>query len=130
MPTVTTTVKQTVKLRPALRTQIVMQLTEYGRLAIQEAALRAELTNRKHQLEAAFESAGQADVLDSGVDVDGYRLKIVHSVSTMLNKKFLMEEYGVTAEMLEAATTTKPKKPYLKVTLPGFLGGTSNGEDA
>ena len=126
MPTVTTTVKRTVTLRTQLRMAIMPRLAEYARLAIQEAALRAELTNRKHQLEEMFENAGQAEVLDSGLDIEGFKLKIVRGMQTSLDKKFLMEEYGVTAEMLEAATTSKPKKPYLKVTLPGGHEGDTS----
>jgi len=118
-PAITTTVVQTVKLSPALRTKVLKMLQIYAETDAQMKAIKTAKVAALSAVERLFEQAGEAEALDQGCAIDGFKLKVVMGRTSTLNVKFLMEEFGVTAEMLEQATESKAKKPYLKITVPG-----------
>jgi hypothetical protein len=59
--------------------------------------------------------AGEYDALESGIELDGYKAKIVYGTSNTFDKKKLVG-LGIN---LEEVTISKPKKPYVKVSVPG-----------
>ena len=119
MPTVTTTQTVKVQLAPKLLTQVRQALQTYAELTTKVKELKRLAAGELADIEALFEKGKAAEALDNGTSVDDYKLKVVRGYSSTLDKKFLMDEFGVTADMLTQATTTKPKKPYLKITVPG-----------
>lgn len=80
--------------------------------------LSREQERVKEELEIAFADYDEYDLLRAGVRVHDLNVKLVEGVSTKLDKKKLLEQ-GVTMAQIEAATTTKPKKAYVDIRLPG-----------
>jgi hypothetical protein len=116
MPTTTlsatTTQTTEVKLKPVLKAKLLKRLRVYGELRQQVKALEAALDKEKGEIGKLREEAGV-----QSLSIDGYKVTEVTSVRTSLDKMKLLE-MGVTTEMLQEATVSKPGKPYTKVTCP------------
>lgn len=119
MLTLTTKETVAVKLSPALKQQVREHLAHYARLATQRKAIADELYAVGIRIEEAFARAKEEHALDQGVEVNGFKLKRVIGTTSHLDLDYLTIHFGVTAGMLEAATVTKPRRPYLKITAPG-----------
>ena len=120
MPTITTSTMTAVTLKPSLQTRVRRQLKAYAALTTQIRALKVQAADALTDIEAAFETSGQGEALDNGCSVDDFKLKLVRGITKTLDRKFMMMEYGVTQEMFDEATTSRPKMAYLKVTAPGL----------
>jgi hypothetical protein len=62
--------------------------------------------------------AWREEVGVTSLDLEGFKVTFVLNLRSFLDKQKLIE-MGVTTEMLEEATITKPGKPYEKITCPG-----------
>jgi hypothetical protein len=102
------TVVQTVEPTPELRTAII----DYQQAAWVLRKAEAQIEKDKAAVAAALEGTGETHIV-----VDGIPVTWVFPVRSTLDKKKLLAQ-GVTMAQIEAATTTEPGKPYLKITLP------------
>lgn len=111
--TMTTTQTTTVELKPRLKQKLLTELRAYAadRAALKE--IEARMDARKEVIGGLREEAGVTSLA-----LEGYRVAHVTNIRTSLNKLKLME-MGVTTDMLEAATESKPGRPYTKITIPG-----------
>lgn len=110
---VTTVTKEEVKLKPALKAKLSKRLRVYGELRTQLKAIEAAMDKEKAEIGKLREEVGV-----TSLKLDGYSVTQVTSLRSTLDKKKLIE-MGVTVDMLNEATTTKPGRPYIKVTCPG-----------
>ena len=119
MPTVTTTQTTKVKLSIALTTKVLKKLRVFEELDAQIKAAELAQAKIKDEVENLFADAGEFDALVNGCKVDDIPLKYVTGTTKYFNKMKLVEQGLVTLAQLAAVTEEKPKKAYLKVTLPG-----------
>lgn len=110
---VTTTETTVVQLRPALKVKLLKKLKVYAALRTQLKAIEAQMETEKAAIGVLREEAGV-----STLALEGFKVTQVSNLRTSLNKMKLIE-MGVTTEMLDEATETKPGKPYEKITCPG-----------
>jgi len=118
----TTTVEQTteVQLTPQLKRKLLTALRTYALKVAEMKSLKTWIEDQKGAVEKLFIEARETDALVNGTDIDGFRVKMVFPTSSKLDQKRLMELCpGLTPELLQEATTVKPGKPYVKVTVPG-----------
>jgi hypothetical protein len=109
----TTTQTTEVQLKPSLKLKLLKRLKVYAELRQQVKTLEAALDKEKGEIGKLREEAG-VDALS----IDGFHVTLVRSVRSSLDKMKLIE-MGVTTEMLQEATISKPGKPYEKITCPG-----------
>ena len=114
---VTTVTKEEVKLKPALKAKLSKRLRVYGELRTQLKAIEAAMDKEKAEIGKLREEVGV-----TSLKLDGYSVTQVTSLRSTLDKKKLIE-MGVTTDMLEEATVTKPGRPYEKITCPGDKTG-------
>jgi hypothetical protein len=103
----TTELIAAVELSPELQTRLHSSITQYTGLQEQITMLEEMAAAEKVSIMAILEE-GETDK----VTQDGYHVAIVTGSSSSLDKKKLVA-LGVTEAMIAAATTTKPKKPYV-----------------
>ena len=115
--TVTTTTKEEVKIKPILRTRLLKRLRVYGELRTQLKAIEAAMDKEKTEIGKIREEVGV-----TSLSLNGYKITQVSPLRSTLDKQKLIA-MGVTTDMLEEATVTKPGRPYEKVTCPGDKGG-------
>jgi hypothetical protein len=104
-----TTITTEVEIAPEVQAHLAGVLSTYTDLKMQIDALTSQLDTEKAVIKLILEDAG----VDS-VKAFGYSLSIVKGTTSTLDKAKLKAQ-GVTEAMLLAATTVKPKKPYLSV---------------
>lgn len=111
--TVTTTTTTVVKLTPALKKKLIVELKTYTSLRDQKKAL--ELAMKKHSgaVEEIMETAGE-----SSLEVDGFKTTIIAPVRKKLDPKRLVA-LGVSTETIAKATTEVPGTPYVKISKAG-----------
>ena len=111
--TVTTTTTTVVKLTPALKKKLMVELKTYTTLRDQKKAL--ELAMKKHAgtVEEIMETAGE-----SSLEVDGFKTTIIAPVRSKLDPKRLVA-LGVSTETIRKATTETPGTPYVKISKAG-----------
>lgn len=105
----TTDTRTEVTLAPGVSAHLAAQLDTYHELVAQRKVLDAVIDQEKDAIGAT--------VLATGYEKLGIASSIitfVRGVSTTLDKQKLIAS-GVTLAQLEAATTTKPNKPYWKI---------------
>ena len=120
--TLTTTQTTEVVLRPALKTKLMKRLKAYAELRQSLKDIEAQMDAAKADIGLLREEAGVKTLA-----VDGFHITQVTNLRTSLNKMKLIE-MGVTTDMLEEATETKPGRPYEKITCPGDK--RQGGEDS
>jgi hypothetical protein len=116
--TVTTTTTTEVALAPRVRARVRTELTQYTELQQQIAALEAKKDEIKASVQQIFKDADEEDALVDGVEVDGYKVKLVAGSSSRLDKKKLVT-LGCKPEWITKATKTTPNKPYVRIDAPG-----------
>ena len=89
-------------------------------LAIDLAQQRLALRNQIKQLETQLHDIDVALMplaVDAGdvIEASGVKITVVRQNTSFLDRERLLE-LGVKATVLEKATVTKPKKPFIKVT--------------
>lgn len=105
----TTTQTTKIEIAPELQARLSALLCTYAHLKIQLEAVQTQVDIEKAALKQILEEIGTDSVAS-----DGYHLNIIKGTTSTLNKLKLLAE-GVTLAMLEAATVTRPKKPYLSI---------------
>lgn len=119
MPSATITRTVEVKISPALKRKLLLKLKTFATLKSQVDAAKSAQEAIKREIEEMFVKAGEFDALQSGVKMEGFSTKHVSGVSTRLDKLKLIEATGITAQQLNDAYVTKPKKAYVEVRCPG-----------
>ncbi len=116
-PTISTTTAATVEVRlsATLQAKALARCEEVNRLKDEIKKREARIEDCKAELDGMFEDAGEYGALVSGVDINGYPVKLVTGTTTRLNEMDLMRTHGLTAADLDACRETKPSKPYIKV---------------
>lgn len=114
----TTSVRTEVKLEPKARTMALQRAEEHAKLAkvIKDATARQKRIRK--EVEEIFVKAKQGKALANGVELDGFKFKMVCGTSKRLNKEKLVE-LGCDPDWIAEATDESPNEPYVKVTAPG-----------
>lgn len=111
--TTTVVAREEVMLNPEVGQHLAAQLDTYHELVTQRKILDAAIETEKEAIGAAVLATGYEKLgIASSV------VTLVRGVTTSLDKQKLIAG-GVTLAQLEAATTTKPKKPYWKISGEG-----------
>jgi hypothetical protein len=110
---VSTTTKEEVAIKPALKTKLLKKLKVYAELRQQLKAIEAAMDKEKAEIGKVREEIGVTSLA-----LDGFKVTQVTNLRSTLDKKKLIE-MGVTTDMLEEATVTTPGRPYEKITCPG-----------
>jgi hypothetical protein len=101
-----------VAIEPALKRKLEQRLTVYRRLDAEYELAKAKRDKEKANIEGYFEQVGA-----NSIQVEGHAtITEVRGVSSSLDKKKFVE-LGGSLKMLEDATVTKPKRPYILITL-------------
>lgn len=107
-----------VKLQPRVRAQLRTQCSEYVDLARQIDALKARQDAIKEFVETSLVKAGETDALMDGLDIDGFKVKMVCGVSKKLDEVALMKAHGLSRADLDAHVVEKDNKPYIRISSP------------
>ena len=110
---VTTTQTTELKLRPAMKTKLLRELRAYAELKAQQRVLEAAMDKHKATIRGLREEVGVETL-----KLDGFTSTNVTNIRSSLDKMKLLE-MGVTTDMLEEATVSKPGRPYEKISCPG-----------
>lgn len=116
LSTVVTTTS-TVSLAPTVTTQVLNKLREYESNALAIKALEADQAALKVEIDGILSDAGEAHALEGGIEVEGYKAKMVHPVRDQLDTMKLIS-MGVTTAQLAEATRSVPTKSYLLISSP------------
>jgi len=118
----TVTMVETVEtqLSPLLKKKLAIKVAEHERLTQEIAALEAERTAVKADVQKAFIDAKQTSALMNGVKINGVPVKMVCGSHSTTDKEAIREhliELGETdVRWIENnAVTTKPSTPYIKI---------------
>lgn len=111
-----------VVLTPIQQARLHASMSQIAGLKDQIALLDEAITEEKVKLTALLAEAS-AEKLTAA----GYTVRIVRGVSTSLDKKKLIAQ-GITVAQIEAATTHRPKKPYLDVRRVGEKASGADDE--
>lgn len=118
MPGISTTQTTEIQLAPRLKQQLLDKLTQFDRNDEEIKRREAQNVKIKQEVDDIMTQAGEGNALLAGIDIDGYRVKLVTGLSTKLDKDRLKRQHGLTQADLDACSDTTPNKPYVKVTLP------------
>ena len=116
--TITVTTVQEVKLATTVRRKVLTELRTYAELATQAAVLKQAMEKAKNTAHTLLKDAGHEKALEAGMEIDGFKAKLVKGSRKKLDKGILIQ-LGVTEEMLEEASPEVPTKPYVLITPPG-----------
>jgi len=101
-----------IAIEPALKKKLEQRLEIYRRLDAEYEAALAKLEKEAKNIEGYFEQVGA-----QSIKVDRHAtITEVRGTSSKLDKKKFVE-LGGSLKMLENATVTSPKKPYVLITL-------------
>lgn len=118
MPGISTTQTTEIQLAPRLKQQLLDKLTQFDRNDEEIKRREAQNVKIKQEVDDIMTQAGEGNALLAGIDIDGYRVKLVTGLSTKLDKDRLKRQHGLTQADLDACSDAKPNTPYIKVTLP------------
>ena len=117
MPKLSTSSKviatQEVKLEPKLKARLLREMKDYAIIEAHYEVLGAALAKSKEKAASMLQEAGVKKV-----KIDGHTAFTVEGTYSFLDKTKLIA-LGVTTEMLEEATVTRPKSPYTRIIHPG-----------
>lgn len=109
MARIAVTTEQQVTLDPALSARVSAILSTYHELKAQADLLYEIMDGESQKIRALMEGAGHEKI-----EIDGTPCTIVRGTSSKLDKvKFV--QLGGSLAQLENATTSKPKKVYLRI---------------
>ena len=111
--TLTTTQTTEVVLKPRLKAKLLTKLKTYAEIRARFKAVEAEMEAQKAEIGLLREEAGVTTL-----SIEGFKVAQVSGVRKTLNQQKLIA-MGVSTEMLEEATETKPNRPYEKISCPG-----------
>lgn len=119
MPNLSTvvTTTSTVTLSPTVSAQVLNKLREYESNALAIKALEADQAALKVEIDGVLNDAGEAHALEGGIEVEGYKAKMVHPTRDQLDTMKLIS-MGVTTAQLAEATRSAPTKSYLLISSP------------
>lgn len=121
----TTTQVVEVELSPKAKKELAMKLGEFLSLHSAIKDLNRDKAKLVGEIEAIYVREKEGHALDAGTTFEGIKLKKVGGTTSKLNKKKFVSLGGSLA-ILERATETKPRKPYLKVTPAGEEDGETD----
>lgn len=102
-----------VSLKPALRRKLLNELHVWNELHEQKKAIQQAMDSHVGKIEAIRDEVGEKKLA-----LEGFKIARVEGITTRLDQLKLIAQ-GVTTAQIEAATITKPKKAYTKITPPG-----------
>ncbi len=111
--TMTTTTTQELVLKPQLKTKLLRKLKAYAELRLQIKALEETLDGYKADIGTMREEAGVQTL-----SLEGFKVTQIAGVRKTLNHMKLVA-MGVSLEMIDEATESKPNRPYEKISCPG-----------
>lgn len=112
--TATVTTTQAIKLAPKLRTKLVSKLGAYAKLVEQRKELDAQIKALQGDLDVLREETGEQSLKLEG---HGTITLVAGTYKKFNEKKFV--SLGGDLEVYQQAIEERPKKPFVKVTLPG-----------
>ena len=113
MITATVTTTKEITLKPAVRRKLLTELKAYSELKQQLDAIKHAMDKHKATIGGLRDMTGE-----KALELEGFKIRLVEPTRSTLDKKKLVE-LGCATAWIEEATTTKPTKPYEKVTCPG-----------
>jgi hypothetical protein len=120
-PTITATVeaKVNVTLKATTKAMLLARLKEHAELAKEVKSRTARQERIRKEVEDLFVADGQLAALETGADIDGFKVKKVTGTQSTLDKVALMKHLDLSPVELDAFYTTKPKKSHVKIAAPG-----------
>lgn len=107
------TTRTEVQLAPEVGARLAASLDTYHELVTEKKILEAAIEVEKAAIGAVVLATGY-----EALGIANSRITYVRGVTTTLDKGKLIAQ-GVTLAQIEMATTTKPKKPYWKISGEG-----------
>src|SRR3981189_554713 len=107
--TMTTTTTTEVVLKPRLKAKLLTKLKAYADRRTRFKALEAEMEAQKGEIGLLREEAGVTTLT-----LEGFKVTQICGLRKTLDQQKLIA-MGVSTEMLEEATDTKPNRPYEKI---------------
>lgn len=122
----TTTVVETVNLKPTARQMLLARFEEYGKLAA--VVLEAKGTKKKpgrmrriaDEVAEIFRREKQGKALRNGCKVGDVGVKLVAGTRSVFDKVGFMKKHGLTQADFDEFTETADNEPYVRITLPGL----------
>ena len=111
--TVEATTTHEVKITGLQRRKLLTELRAFEELKSQRDAIDHAIQSHKDAVDKIREQLGEQSFA-----LEGYKVTQVCGVSSKLDKKKLLA-LGVSMAMMEQATVTTPKRPYLLISVPG-----------
>ena len=118
---ISVTATQTTEVALSGRARVMLQerVEEHTKLAKAIKDAKARQKRIETEVDTLFTREGQGEALFNGTDINGYKLKVVCGSTRTLDKQALMRAHGLDQADLDACTTEKPNKEYIKITPPG-----------
>lgn len=122
--TTTVTTQTIVKIQPKVQRKLLVELQSYGELAVENKAIKHAMDGHRAKVLAI----GRAEVGEKKFEIEGYKVAMVtdaedRKLDRVKIIKFLVSDGHYSTEsaedLLDRATTRKPKKAYVKITAPG-----------
>lgn len=109
---VTTTATTEVEIEPALRTKLLQRLKLYKKLKADFESAKVKLEKEAKLIGGYFEQVGATSIHLDGTAT----ITEVRGTTSKLDERLFVQQGG-SLEQLRNATITKPKKPYVLITL-------------
>jgi hypothetical protein len=109
-----------IELKTTTRNDLLLELRAYAELKREQTAIQKAMDGHRDSIGKLREETGE-----QSISLNGFIVTEIRGTITTLDKKKLIAQ-GVTVAQIEAATITRPKRSYEKITLPG----EKTGEDA
>jgi hypothetical protein len=109
-----------IELKTTTRNDLLLELRAYAELKREQTAIQKAMDGHRDNIGKLREETGE-----QSISLNGFIVTEIRGTITTLDKKKLIAQ-GVTVAQIEAATITRPKRSYEKITLPG----EKTGEDA
>lgn len=120
-----TTVVTSVKLQPKTKQMIMERVTEHAKLAATVKELKGtkkapgRMKRIEKEVEELFRKDKQAGALADGVELGGFKLKVVAGSTSKFDKLGFMKKHNLSQADFDEFTSQVPNASYLKITAPG-----------
>ena len=111
--TVTATTSHELKLSPAIRRRLMMQLRDYQELAAKRTAIETGMAICRAEIAEI-----QTELEESSIELEGFKSTLVAPMKSVFDKKTFVR-IGGRLDLIEAATSKVPGKVYVRITPPG-----------
>lgn len=106
-----------IELKTTTRNDLLLELRAYAELKREQTAIQKAMDGHRDSIGKLREETGE-----QSISLNGFIVTEIRGTITTLDKKKLIAQ-GVTVAQIEAATITRPKRSYEKITLPGEKTG-------